>query len=301
MTKFTGPQMIADLAAHLRATRERIVWEDMQLGPSGSPRPDLYTICKSYTKPAPISYEVKISVADFRRDVTAGKWQKYLDFSCAVIFAVPAGLIRKEDIPAGCGLIVRSDAGWRMSKGPTLRPMPDIKRDVWMKLLIDGLEREACRQRTYSLQSLNSWRVQEEVRKKFGDSLADLIARWKRCTAEADYWVKLEEEEHERQMNRLRERHKAEIASAQSGFAQRESAASAARTEICSLLGLGVNADSYEIKSAARRLREQIDQTEEMRRCALVIKRIASAVSEFDADLLPMFREQKVADDLEAL
>ena len=67
-------------------------------------------------------YEAKISVADFRADVTAGKWQTYRPFSCGVVFAVPKGLIAKADIPPRCGLIVRGESGWRTVKGPSSPP-----------------------------------------------------------------------------------------------------------------------------------------------------------------------------------
>lgn len=138
--KWGHDQLARDLAEHLRYTGARMVWEDMQMGPSGSARPDVYTMNKSFRSPRPITYEVKISVADFRSDVTSGKWQKYLDFSCGVIFAVPKGLIKKDDIPPGCGLIIRGDKAWRTAKGPTLG-MVTLNQNHLLKLLIDGVRR----------------------------------------------------------------------------------------------------------------------------------------------------------------
>jgi len=73
-----------DLAQHLRSDK-RMVWTDMQLGPSGSARPDVFTLDKVYSRPAPTAYECKISRADLRADTTSGKWQKYLQFAGAVI------------------------------------------------------------------------------------------------------------------------------------------------------------------------------------------------------------------------
>ena len=46
----THDELAADLAAHLRGERT-MVWTDMQLGSSGSVRPDVYTIAKSYVRP----------------------------------------------------------------------------------------------------------------------------------------------------------------------------------------------------------------------------------------------------------
>jgi vacuolar-type H+-ATPase subunit H len=132
-----------DLAGHLRAP-ERMVWTDMQLGPAGSPRPDVYTVDKSYSCPNPTAYECKISVADFRADVTAGKWQSYLRYAGRVIFAVPVGLISAADVPPMCGLIQRHEKAWRLARRPTVTP-PDIPQDAWMKLLIDGVNRTSPR------------------------------------------------------------------------------------------------------------------------------------------------------------
>lgn len=130
-----------DLANHLAVSRDRFIWEDMQIGPAGSPRPDVYTLNKSYSKPKPLSYEIKVSNADLRRDLTKGKWQSYLKFSSGVIFAVPAGLMNKKDLPAGCGLIVRHDNKWRTAKAPTLHPVK-LPEHAMLKLLIDGVQRE---------------------------------------------------------------------------------------------------------------------------------------------------------------
>ena len=58
-------------------------------------------------------------VSDFRSDITSGKWQKYLDFSTAVVFAVPKGLVSKDDIPKGCGLMTRGENGWVTLRKPT--------------------------------------------------------------------------------------------------------------------------------------------------------------------------------------
>lgn len=63
----------------------RIVWKDMQLGPSGTARPDVYALPCSFSKFCPVVYEIKISVSDFRADVTAGKFTKY--FECRSLTA----------------------------------------------------------------------------------------------------------------------------------------------------------------------------------------------------------------------
>lgn len=60
-----------DLARHLKAP-DTMVWCNLQLGPSGSPRPDVYRMSKSFVRPCPIAYECKISRENFRSDVTSG-------------------------------------------------------------------------------------------------------------------------------------------------------------------------------------------------------------------------------------
>ncbi len=163
--------LAADLADHLRGG-DRLVWTDMQIGPSGSPRPDVYTVPKVYSRFTPIAYEVKVSTSDFRRDVTAGKWQAYLKYASAVIFAVPAGLVGKADIPPGCGLIVRHDAVWRTAKGPTLGHCDTLPREAWMKLLLDGAERAATRTRA---RDRDAWGLSMRARAALGVELAKMF------------------------------------------------------------------------------------------------------------------------------
>lgn len=135
-----------DLAAHLR-TEKRMVWCDVQLGPAGSPRPDVFAIYKSFVRPAPTAYEVKRTLSDFRSDVTSGKWTAYLQYAGAVYFAVEAGLgITKAHVPAHCGLLVRGPHGWRPVKKPVLNPVV-IPQEAMLKLLMDGIEREGLRPR----------------------------------------------------------------------------------------------------------------------------------------------------------
>lgn len=169
--------LAADLAQYLRSD-QRMVWTDMQLGPSGSPRPDVYTLDKSYSNPLPTAYECKISRSDLRSDTTSGKWQKYLQFAGAVIFAVPDGLCTPADIPAGCGLIVRKAAVWRHVRKATRRAV-SLPMDACMKLLIDGVGRTV--QRGFPApRRIEIWREHEAVRRKFGaavDKAAREIAR----------------------------------------------------------------------------------------------------------------------------
>lgn len=166
-------ELLSDLAGYLRGP-DRMVWTDMQLGPSGSPRPDVYTLQKSYSKPRPTAFEVKVSRSDLRSDTTSGKWQTYLKYAGSVTFAVPDGICTAADIPAACGLIVRKAEVWRYVRKPTVQPVV-LPMDAFMKLLIDGVNRVSASPLPIPRQ-ISTWKEHEAVRRKFGDAV-ELAAR----------------------------------------------------------------------------------------------------------------------------
>lgn len=188
-----------DLAQHLRSDK-RLVWTDMQLGPSGSPRPDVYTLECSYSKPLPTAYECKISRADLRSDTTSGKWQKYLQYAGAVIFAVPDGLCTPAEIPTGCGLIVRKAQTWRHVRKAT-RAHVSLPMEACMKLLIDGVARTVGAH-VPQPRRLELWSEHKAVRKKFGEAVAlaarDIAAAQETAAASRasrdEAWKRLERE-----------------------------------------------------------------------------------------------------------
>lgn len=159
-----------DLAGYLNGP-EVMVWTDMQLGPSGSPRPDVYLLRKSYSKPLPLAFECKISRSDLRSDTTSGKWQTYLKYAAGVVFAVPDGLCTAADIPDGCGLIMRKAKEWRYARRPTLRKV-EVPFDACMKLLIDGVSR-TYRPAMPVPRKVALWADHEVVRKRFGKDVAE--------------------------------------------------------------------------------------------------------------------------------
>lgn len=176
--KWGHDQLAEDLASHLRGNTDRMVWTDMQLGPVGSSRPDVYAIPISYSRFQPIAYECKVSMSDFRADVTKGKYTDYLKFAAGVVFACPTGLLKKEDIPAGAGLMVRGPDGWRSLKKPALIKCDTLPRDAWMKLLIDGSRRDIQRQqieKESGCRSLNEYRSIQKIRAEFGEVVAAAI------------------------------------------------------------------------------------------------------------------------------
>ncbi|EKO3439511.1 MmcB family DNA repair protein [Vibrio fluvialis] len=172
-TELTHNQLANNLARHL-LREDRMVWEDIPAGPSGSVRPDVYTIQKSFASPNPISYEVKVSVSDFRSDITSAKWKAYLDFSYGVVFAVPKGLITKNDIPNGCGLMTFNGQFWNTVKRPTLHPAP-LNDDLLLKLLISGNERQSKPLEVVP-RGYDEFKHYEKLRKKFGEDIREKVS-----------------------------------------------------------------------------------------------------------------------------
>jgi hypothetical protein len=167
---WTHDELVSDLAGQLKAP-DVMTWCDLQLGASGSVRPDVYLMTKSFRHPYCIAYECKISRSDFLADVTSGKWANYLKYAYGVIFAVPAGLIDKKELPDKCGLIVRHEERWRLAKRPIIEVHP-IPENAWRKLLIDGLQREGpiARARHWS-----TWDATSKFNKKYGRVAAQWI------------------------------------------------------------------------------------------------------------------------------
>ncbi|MCA8242854.1 hypothetical protein [Burkholderia sp. AU32262] len=272
-----------DLAAHLRGASDRLVWTDMQLGPAGSPRPDVYTVPCSFARFQPVAYECKISVADFRRDVTAGKWTSYLRFAAGVIFAAPAGLLKKEDIPAGCGLIVRGPDGWRSLKGPTLKNMENLPRDAWIKLIIDGMARLADQSYEQLRAGLcNEWTLEKKLRARLGDVVADAVRdrlnaerRLKAATERLENLA--EEAENERRLILDRAKQHAERDAAQ---------IDGARIELAHALGLPASAGAWQIASACKQAARRVGIDSEVKRLRQQLERIQAAI-ESAAEPLP--------------
>ncbi|PHR55945.1 MAG: DUF1052 domain-containing protein [Robiginitomaculum sp.] len=173
MNVLSHDELANSLAIHL-INDQRMVWEDIPVGKVHSVRPDVLTIEKSYSSPNPISYEIKVSISDFRSDVTKAKWKAYLDFSYGVIFAVPKGLIKKTDVPNGCGLITFNGQSWNTVKRPTLHPTK-LNDELLLKLLISGEQRETQKQ-VIKNRDFDQHVHHETLRQKFGKEFRSKIA-----------------------------------------------------------------------------------------------------------------------------
>ncbi|WP_010545234.1 hypothetical protein [Sphingomonas elodea] len=245
-------ELAADLAQHLRSD-QRMVWTDMQLGPSGSPRPDVYTIERSYSRPMPTAYECKISRSDLRSDTTSGKWQKYLAYAGAVVFAVPDGLCTVSDIPAGCGLIVRKANVWRHVRKAT-RQSVTLPMDACMKLLIDGVSRTEM-VRAAQPRRVDLWREHEAVRQRFGEAVSQAardLAKVRAATVD-----------HQAMINEAYARVDREAATRRTYLmdqAKKEVAEfNQARAELCEILDVNVDASIYEVRRQIVAMRARCD------------------------------------------
>lgn len=168
-------QLQEDLASHLRAGTDRMVWTNTQLGPVGSPRPDVFTVNKSFSRFRTDCYEIKVSVSDLRSDVTSGKWQSYRKYGHAVWFAFPRGMAPLELIPKECGVILRSENCWRAARKPVAQVLDTLPRDTWLKLVME-LHPNSLEMGHRAPRTANEYQAAEIVRKRFGDKLAKLFA-----------------------------------------------------------------------------------------------------------------------------
>lgn len=163
------------LARHL-LVESRMVYEDIPVGRSGSVRPDVLTIEKSYSNPNPTAYEIKVSVSDFRSDTTSGKWMGYLDFAWSVTFVVPRGLVKKSDIPDKCGLITYNEelGTFITVKRPTVNPQ-QLDTEMLLKLLIEGNKRQT-KPEVIEPRKADQWHLNEKMRKIFGDKFSHKVS-----------------------------------------------------------------------------------------------------------------------------
>jgi len=87
------------------------------------PVPDVFRFKKSYNRPQFTVYEVKVQRSDFLQDIKKGKYKKYFPVSERVYFVVPKGLVKKEEVPEDCGLMVYNEdrKSFTVVKAPKLR------------------------------------------------------------------------------------------------------------------------------------------------------------------------------------
>jgi hypothetical protein len=227
MKKVWGHDDLAhDLAMHLRAGGKRLVWCNLPLGEHGSPRPDVFSLIPfRWAHPEITAFEVKVSQTDLRADLTAGKWQGYLPSAECVVFAVPQGLATKADIPPTCGLMVRSERGWRTAR-KGIRGVAEMSRVLSLKLIAQSPAwRDEDKYFRYDLDSLAG----QKALKRAGESLAKDIAELLRIKVKDRARVLDEAKNITRDAVRLRDQVRAEV------------------DELCRVLGLDTGAAEWRI------------------------------------------------------
>lgn len=166
----THDELQEDLAAHIRGAGDRMVWTNTQLGPSGSPRPDVFTVANSFARFRCDCYEIKVSVSDLRSDVTSGKWQSYRKFGHAVWFAFPRGMVPLDLVPKECGVMLRGES-WRAARKPVAQVMDTLPRDVWLKLLMADFNRGP----SPKARRIDEWTIAAMAGKRFGKEVAQIL------------------------------------------------------------------------------------------------------------------------------
>lgn len=174
--------LLRDMVDKQLSMDDKFVWAEPCWPTSieGYPIPDILTIRKSFSKPLPTIYEIKVNRSDFLSDVNSGKWIKYLPYCQKFFFAVPRGMVRKGEVPDGAGLILRSEKGWRVSKNTRLREYKPLPNDVMFALLFRHL---AEIRRVRSLEERTAWMKNKKLSDKavhFSSEIRVEIAKMER-------------------------------------------------------------------------------------------------------------------------
>ncbi|KKM99533.1 hypothetical protein LCGC14_1146970 [marine sediment metagenome] len=172
---WTGKALAEDLAKS-RNQADWLTWTELPLGSvqwgnGHTPRADVLCCRKSFSNPSFMIYEVKISRSDFLADVNRGKYQAYFEHCCQLYFAAPKGLIKKEEVPEGTGLMVRGENGWRAVKAaPRREHTPSV--ELLLKLLMRGYEDRLVQWKQYDRIKNLEYKGLKEASRRFGLRLA---------------------------------------------------------------------------------------------------------------------------------
>lgn len=125
-----------------------MTWENVQFdcqadaaGPACVLRPDVFSLVATLnpSRAQPQIYEIKVSRADFLRDVSVPeKRHAYFRMAPQVFYAAPQGLLSREEIPPECGLVEQLGPGrWKVSRpAPRARAWPGFQQRHWLGLVL---------------------------------------------------------------------------------------------------------------------------------------------------------------------
>lgn len=147
---------------------------------------DVLAVAKSFSNVRVNIYEVKVSRSDFTSDVNRGKYQIYLKDCTQFYFAAPSGLIKKQDLPEGCGLIIRTDDhGWHVAKAPPRREFKWTET-LLLRLLMRGYEDYFPKMRTLDAQRFENQKELVLLAKGRGAELARRLDGAEKFISEAE-------------------------------------------------------------------------------------------------------------------
>jgi len=161
---------------------------------------DALVMTKSWTHPAVIGYEIKVSRQDFTRDI---KWPDYLPFCNEFYFVCPPDIIKPSEVSDDVGLYWTSGSGtkvyqkkkakyrdiqipdslwryilmWRARIGDEIDPNVQTKQDQWREWLEN-------RKIDHNFGYMVGRAIKEEIRKKVTDvaneneRLRNLVAKY---------------------------------------------------------------------------------------------------------------------------
>lgn len=173
----TGRELAESLARQLQLSGW-MAWVNMPMGSVLWSNPgiaDVIAISKSYSNTTVKVYEVKASRNDFWTDVNRGKYLKYMKECNQFYFAAPAGLLKRGEIPQGCGLITLGDHGWHVQMGAR-RNECELSREFLLALLIKGGQDYLPKMRTFKDKDYYEYRGLADAATKFGKKLAQELA-----------------------------------------------------------------------------------------------------------------------------
>ena len=118
----------ADIVAALEKRPEKEIWATELAFDGGARRCDFWALSAHGSKGfRAISYEVKISRSDFKRD-TSDKQRQARLFSDQFYYAAPAGLIEKSEVPDWAGLV---ELGPKGLETKIVAPLRDKDAPTW--------------------------------------------------------------------------------------------------------------------------------------------------------------------------
>lgn len=105
-----------------------ICFSDFELGYK---RPDIISVSsfKNMDELHPVIYEIKHSHSDFISDIRSPeKRSTYIKYSEKFFYVCPEGVIKKEEIPDGCGLIYVNNKSYRIMVHPNEKTVNDADK-----------------------------------------------------------------------------------------------------------------------------------------------------------------------------